>query len=580
MGHVPTFHVELSANDEAEPFVEQGPRLNDLQIIAKTARAARMIAAQSPDGGLTGDAVARGDAALAEELGLLIDGATNYAIYMLDPKGRVTIWNRGAERIKGWAEAEIIGRDFAIFYPADDIATGKPEADLAQAHACGRIEEESWRVRKDGSEFLAAVTITALHDDAGALRGFGKVIRDITREKAAEAAIVRREHHLRSILNTVPDAMIVMNENGIVASFSAAAELVFGYAAREVIGQNVAMLMPQAEARDHDAHLRTYRHTGERHVIGAVRLERAMRKGGETFPIELAVGEASIAGERIFTGFIRDLTNRHATERRLQELQSELVHVSRVSAMGTMASTLAHEINQPLTAIANYLEATRAMIGDDDTPLLVDIAEALDLAAAQSLRAGTIVRRLRAFVDGGDTGFRDERLDVLVEEAASLGLLGAHEAGITVTKTIADAINADADVAAATVRVDRVQIQQVLVNLIRNAIQSMASSPRKDLTIATAPDRDGWMRVSVTDTGTGIDAAVRARLFEAFATTKEDGMGLGLSICRTIVEAHGGRIWADGIATGGIATDGIATGGTAFHFTVPLAAPQESETDD
>jgi two-component system sensor kinase FixL len=524
-----------------------------------------MIASQSPHD-TDPQAVARGDAMLAEELGLLIDGAATYAIYMLDPCGRVTIWNRGAERIKGWAEAEIIGRDFAIFYPADDIAAGKPQTDLARAHGCGRIEEESWRVRKDGSEFLAHVTITALHDDAGALRGFGKVIRDITHEKAAEAAIVRREHHLRSILNTVPDAMIVMNENGIVASFSAAAELVFGYAASEVIGQNVAMLMPQVEARDHDAHLRKYRHTGERHVIGNVRLERAMRKGGETFPIELAVGEASIAGERIFTGFIRDLTNRQATERRLHELQSELIHVSRVSAMGTMASTLAHEINQPLTAIANYLEATRAMIdespGPSSHPLLADIAEALELAAAQSLRAGTIVRRLRAFVDGGDTGFLDERLDLLVEEATSLGLLGAHEAGITVVNR--------ASPSPVMVRVDRIQIQQVLVNLIRNAIHSMAGSPDRTLSIATAPEREGWMQITVADTGSGIDSEVRARLFEAFATTKEDGMGLGLSICRTIVEAHGGRIWADG----------VATGGTAFHFTVPLAAPHEGETHD
>lgn len=225
--------------------------------------------------------------------------------------------------------------------------------------------------------------------------------------------------------------------------------------------------------------------------------------------------------------------------------------------MGTMASTLAHEINQPLTAIANYLETTRAMIGDTDDGLLGEIAEALDLAAAQSLRAGTIVRRLRAFVDGGDTGFRVERLDALVEEATSLGLLGAHEAGITVTMTIAAGLD--------KVLVDRVQIQQVLVNLIRNAIQSMAPSACKELTIATAADRAGWVRVTVTDTGTGLDPDIRERLFEAFATTKEDGMGLGLSICRTIVEAHGGRIWADS-APGG---------GTAFHFCVPLAGDDD-----
>lgn len=507
------------------------------------------------------DVIARRNAAMAEELGLLIDGATNYAIYMLDPEGRVTIWNRGAERIKGWSEAEIVGRSATLFYPPSDVKAGKPQEDLDRASALGRIDEESWRIRKDGSEFLASVTITALRDETGALRGFGKVIRDITDEKAAEAAVARRESHLRSILATVPDAMIVMNEQGIVSSFSAAAEILFGHRQADVVGRNVSMLMPHDDRPAHDGYLRTYRQTGVRHIIGSVRIATALRQNGETFPIELAVGETEVGGERIFTGFIRDLTRRQETELRLKELQSELVHVSRVSAMGTMASTLAHEINQPLTAIANYLETGLAMIGESgerDDELLRDVAEAMELAACQSLRAGIIVRRLRAFVEGGDTGFCVERLDLLVEEATSLGLLGAHEAGIKVTMTIAAGLD--------RVMVDRVQIQQVLVNLIRNAIQSMRTAPLKELTIATAPDRAGWVKVTVSDTGSGIDPQVRDHLFEAFSTTKEDGMGLGLSICRTIVEAHGGRIWAEG----------AAGGGTAFHFCVPLAEDGEN----
>jgi two-component system sensor kinase FixL len=507
-----------------------------------------------PEQGYSGaEIAARRHAVLADELGLLIDGATNYAIYMLDPQGRVTLWNRGAERIKGWSEAEIIGQDVAIFYPPDDIATGKPADDLLRANRLGRIEEESWRVRKDGSEFLASVTITALRDDNGALKGFGKVIRDITDQRAAEAAIIRREHHLRSIMATVPDAMITMDERGTVSSFSAAAEHLFGFSESEVLGRNVNMLMPTADRTAHDDHLSTYLKTGERHIIGSIRSVTAMRRSGESFPIELAVGEVSIAGERIFTGFIRDVTARRESEQRLQELQSELVHVSRVSAMGTMASTLAHEINQPLTAIANYLETAREMIGDTADAQLGEIAEAIELAAAQSLRAGHIVRRLRAFVDGGETSLELEPLDALVREATSLGLLGAHEAGVLVKTDIAPN--------SGQVRVDRIQIQQVIVNLIRNAIHAMESTTRKELTITTLVDEPGWITISVRDTGGGIEPGVRAKLFEAFATTKEDGMGLGLSICRTIVEAHGGRIWADG-------GDGD---GTTFNFCIPLA---------
>lgn len=516
-----------------------------------------MTAVDQPISTAKADAKSQNNIAMAEELSLLIDGATNYAIYMLDKVGRITIWNRGAERIKGWTGAEIIGQNFAITYTPEDLAAGKPVADLQYAHQHGRLEEDSWRVRKDGSEFLASVTLTALYDKAGALRGFGKVLRDITDQKATEAAILRREHHLRSILATVPDAMIVMNEHGIVSMFSAAAEQIFGYERAEVVGQNVSMIIPGEHRHDHDAYLRSYREGGPRRFVGNIRQDHATRKSGEVFPIEIAVGEASIAGERIFTSFVRDLTARRHSEQTVQKLQSDLIHVTRVSAMGTMASTLAHEINQPLTAIANYLEASRALIPDTEVGLLREVAEALDLAAAQALRAGSIVRRLRTFVDVGDIGFRPERVKAIIEEAISVGFVGAHDAGVAVSMSIAPDLG--------DVFVDRIQIEQVLVNLIRNAIQSMLDVADKRLTITAARDDDGWAKVTVCDTGTGIDPAVRNRLFQAFVSSKPDGTGLGLSICRTIIEAHGGRIWAD---------DG-PDGGAAFHFCVPLAGARD-----
>jgi two-component system, LuxR family, sensor kinase FixL len=487
---------------------------------------------------------------LGEELALLIDGATNYAIYMLDPHGDVTIWNRGAERIKGWSQIEILGRNVAVFYLPEDVAAGKPGADLARASAEGRVEEESWRLRKDGSEFLASVTITALYDEAGALRGFGKVVRDITDQKAAEIALSQREQHLRSILETVPDAMVVIDEQGRIVSFSAAAERLFGYIESEVLGRTIELLLPEPDLQRPDGYLATHLTGAVGAGIGLVRSVTGVRKSGATFPAELAGGETASGGQRIFTGFIRDLSERARTELKLRELQSELIHVSRLSAMGTMASTLAHELNQPLTAITNYLETTRDMLGDPAPDTMALVREALDAAAGQSIRAGQIVRRLRDFVARGDVEQCPEPLNALVRGAASLGLIGAEQAGVETLLAFAS----DAE----CVHADRVQIQQVLVNLIRNALQAMTDAPRRVLTIATAIESDTHMQISIADSGGGIAPEMADRLFQAFASTKPDGMGLGLSICRTIVEAHHGRIWAEP-APGG---------GTAFHFTL------------
>ena len=491
--------------------------------------------------------------AVAEELNLLIDGALGHAIFMLDPAGRVSLWNRGAERLIGWSEAEVTGRPLSFFYPPDAIAADRPAEDLERTARAGRLECEDWRLRKDGSEFLAAIAMTALHTDAGRLRGFATIVSDITERRAAEDMIRARESHLRSILSTVPDAMVVIDETGVILSFSAAAQTLFGYAEAEVTGHNVSMLMPAPDRERHDDYIRRYLETGEKRIIGTGRVVFARRRDGSTFPMALSIGEAEDGEQRIFTGFIRDLTERQRAEEALQTLQSELVHVSRVSAMGTMASTLAHELNQPITAIANYVEAIRDQLADPDPQDFPMMREALDDTAKEAIRAGHIVRRLRDFVARGEVEKTIEKLPELINEASVLGLLGARERGITPVF--------DLDPYASPVLVDKVQIQQVLINLVRNACEAMSKSAERRLVVTSRVDQPGFVRVTVSDTGPGIPPGVAERLFSAFVSTKADGMGLGLSICRTIVEAHGGRIWMER-RTGG---------GTDFHFTLTRA---------
>lgn len=378
-----------------------------------------------------------------------------------------------------------------------------------------------------------------------------KVDRGSATETAGEA-------HLRSILATVPDAMVVIDENGIILSFSAAAEKMFGYAETEVIGENVSMLMPSPDRERHDGYLRNYRETGVRKIIGIGRVTNGRRRDGNTFPIELSVGEAWIEERRIFTGFVHDVTQKQQVELRLQDLQSELAHVGRVSEMGTLASSLAHELNQPLTAISNYCEGARELLtGQLDADTVATVREVLEDAAAESFRAGEIVRRMRDFMSHGQTEHRVESLPRLITEANALALVGSREHGIEVQVSLDP--NAD------EVFVDRIQVQQVLVNLIRNAIEAMTESPVRSLTISSTKGPADFVTIAIEDTGGGISETLAPQLFQPFITSKKAGMGIGLSICRTIIEAHGGRIWFES----------GQDRGTVFRFTLPTAGEKE-----
>lgn len=373
---------------------------------------------------------------------------------------------------------------------------------------------------------------------------FGERLR-LSRIEAAErnVDVLAREAHLRSILDTVPDAMIVIDEAGTMSSFSTAAERLFGYRAAEVIGKNVSILMPSPYREAHDGYINRYLRTGDRRIIGLGRVVTGERKDGSTFPMELAVGEMRSVDRRYFTGFVRDLSERQSTEARLQELQAELVHVSRLMAMGEMASTLAHELNQPLSAVTNYLSGLTRMIESVQDSRLPAMREALDKASAQALRAGEIIRQLREFVRRGESEQRVESLSKLVEEACALALVGAKEHGIRVRMVF--------DPGADGVVADRVQIQQVVVNLVRNALDAMSDAPRRELTVTTNAAPDGMVEIAIADTGPGIAPEVVQRLFQPFVTTKRHGMGVGLSISRTIVEAHGGTIAAEANPGGG-----------------------------
>lgn len=488
---------------------------------------------------------------------LMLREATGYNLVLLDPNGTIISMNDEACRIHRWPVDQVSGRSHELFYPPDEAAEGLPAADLAAAARDGALEREAWRVCYDGSEYLGRLTINRLCDKSGALRGFGCIVRDITQDAAVRGAIEAREQHLQSILATVPDAMIVIDERGTITSFSAAAERLFGYRESDLLGKNVSCLMPQPDRERHDGYIGHYLQTGERRVIGIGRIVVGQRRDGTTFPMELSVGEAGEHGSRIFTGFIRDLTAKERDELKLKELQAELIHVSRLSAMGTMASTLAHELNQPLTAIANYLETTRDLLADSGEIDHSILREALSEAASETLRAGFIVRRLRDFVARGELSKSIEDLPRLIEETSELALVGARERGVrTFFKMDQDAT---------PTLIDRVQIQQVLLNLMRNAVEAMAKSEICELRVSTALRPDGLIETSVEDTGPGISDEIFPQLFQAFVTSKSEGMGLGLSICRTIIEAHGGRIWADR----------LANGGTAFRFTLIHARTEE-----
>jgi two-component system sensor kinase FixL len=336
-----------------------------------------------------------------------------------------------------------------------------------------------------------------------------------------------------ALIRTAIDGIMVIDEEARIQVYNPACERLFGYTRAEVLGRNVDMLMPEPYHSEHDGYIARYLKTNIPHIIGIGREVVGRRKNGSTFPMYLSVGEGKVNDQRIFVGIVNDISEQRARDKRIQELQGELLHVTRMTAMGEMTSALAHEINQPLTALLNYTSAARRMAKNLGEPAaqLVDI---LERAVDQTERAGLIIRRLRNFIEKREPDRAPEDVNKIVEDAIALGLAGFRDTGTKWILKLQPGLP--------QVLIDKVQIQQILVNLIRNATEAMGGRDKRQLTITTALDGNE-VEIAVADTGSGLPNDVVSRLFHPFVTTKERGMGMGLSICRTIAEAHGGRLW-------------------------------------
>jgi two-component system, LuxR family, sensor kinase FixL len=343
-----------------------------------------------------------------------------------------------------------------------------------------------------------------------------------------------------SVLNTAVDGIIVIDESGKVLIYNKACERMFGFTAEEIIGENVSALMPPEHAHTHDQYLTNYKTTGTRKIIGIGREVRARHRDGSYFHIDLSVGEAQTPDGRQFVGILRDLTARKDTEARLQELQADLIRLARVSALDEMGSALAHELNQPLTAIMLYLQAVEREFGraresghTEETDQRARTI--LDKARREAQRAGSIIQRIRSLVEKREPERKPVDLNAIIDDAVDLTMLG-QDRGVLIARDYQHDLP--------QIEVDPVQIQQVVVNLVRNAYEAVKSCKGGRIEIATASDEKS-VTLTIGDNGPGIPEDRMEDLFQAFKTGKRSGMGLGLAISRTIAQTHGGDLTVD-----------------------------------
>jgi PAS domain S-box-containing protein len=487
-----------------------------------------------------------------ERFRLLIESVQDYAIFMLSPAGIVTSWNVGAQRMKGYEAEEIIGQHFSRFYLAEDLERGKPKMELDVAAAEGRFVDEGWRGRRDGSRFWASIVITALRDPHGKLIGFSKITRDLSERRLAE----EEQRKLASLVENSSDFIGLATLEGQVLFVNPAGQALVGlegdeqarttrildYVAREDQEKMMQQVLPIVMRDGHWEGEIQFRHFKSGKAISMHQHIFFAGEPGSERPLALATVS-------------RDITERKLAEEALRAAQGDLAHVTRVTTMGELTASIAHEINQPLSAIVNNANACRRLLAVP-APDLDEVRQAVTDIADLGTRAGEVISRIRAFMKKAIPMKTQVDLNQVVVEV--LALIPAEMA------THKIAVVTELSPGLPPVLGDRIQLQQVLLNLIMNGIESMTSSSDRPrvLLIRSQTQESGHVLVAVQDSGTGLDAKAMSHIFDTFFTTKPAGMGMGLAISRSIVEAHGGRLWP--------VPD--ASEGAIFNLTLPVCA--------
>jgi PAS domain S-box-containing protein len=489
-----------------------------------------------------------------EQFRLLVSGVKEYAIFMLDPSGRVATWNAGAEQLKGYSTDEIVGKEFSIFYTPEDLARELPRRLLAIAETEGRVSDEGFRVRKNGTLFWADVVITALRDDEGRLRGFGKVTRDLTVRKAAEEELRRSEDRVRLMIGSIGDyAIYLLDADGRVATWNRGAELIKGYRENEIVGTHfAAFFSPEDRAAGKPAIELTQAVAEGRFEEEAWRL----RKDGSRFWANVILSPVRDAGGELI-GFVkvtRDLTERRKTEEERRRLAQAQEAVRLREEFLTIAS---HELRTPLTALRLQLDAALAATAAVDAK----VANKIERAAHASRRLAGLVEMLLDASRIATGGIELSLASFDLAEATTDTIEAFRDAATRARCELLLEVDAPGGALAGTW--DRLRVEQVLMNLLGNAIKYGAGKP-----VSVRLSRDGDMVVvQVRDGGPGIPEAEIHRIFDRFeravSTRHYGGLGLGLYIVRRLAEAHGGSV----------TVENPPDGGARFTVRLPLAPP-------